>query len=61
MRGAEVMEWMRKDLARISERASEGTMADGGVPSDMLRRLEPDRALPLFHEFFSLARVGSGQ
>jgi len=61
MRGGEVLEWMRKDLARISERAGDGSMADGGVPCDMLRRLERDRALPLFHEFFSLARVGSGQ
>jgi glycine cleavage system H lipoate-binding protein len=61
MRGGEVLEWMRQDMARISERAGDGTMADGGVPCDMLRSLERDRALPLFHEFFSLARVGSGQ
>jgi glycine cleavage system H lipoate-binding protein len=60
MRGREVTEWMRRDLARIAERAGGDSMADGGVPCDLLRRLEGDRALPLFHEFFSLSRVGSG-
>ena len=61
MRGREVTEWMHRDVARLSERASGDYMGDGGMPCDMLRRLEGDRALPLFHEFFSLARVGSGR
>jgi glycine cleavage system H lipoate-binding protein len=60
MRGPGVAEWMRKDIARISDFASADAMADGGVPSNMLRKLEGDRALPLFHNFFSLARVGCG-
>jgi glycine cleavage system H lipoate-binding protein len=59
MRGREALEWMRKDMARIAEFASGEYMADGGVPWDVIRRLERDRALPLFHELFSLARVGS--
>lgn len=58
MHGGEVVDWMRKDMARISELAGGDSMADGGVPCDLLRTLERDRALPLFHEFFSLARVG---
>jgi glycine cleavage system H lipoate-binding protein len=61
MRGHAAVAWMRRDVARIAERAADGTMADGGVPCEVLRRLERDRALPLFHELFSLARVGSGQ
>jgi hypothetical protein len=31
------------------------------VPCDVMRHLERDQALPLFHELFSLARVGSGR
>ena len=61
MRGRTAMGWMRKDIARIGEFAGGDLMADGGVPCDVMRRLERDRALPLFHELFSLARVGSGK
>ena len=61
MRGQAAMEWMRKDMARISDFAGGDSLADGGVPCEVMRRLDRDRALPLFHEFFSLARVGSGR
>jgi glycine cleavage system H lipoate-binding protein len=61
MRGRAAMEWMRKDMARISGFAGGEYMADGGVPCDVMRHLERDQALPLFHELFSLARVGSGR
>jgi hypothetical protein len=61
MRGRAAMQWMRRDMARISEFAGGDSMADGGVPCDVMRRLDRDRALPLFHELFSLARVGLGQ
>jgi glycine cleavage system H lipoate-binding protein len=61
MRGPSVFRWMLNDMTRLAEFAGNGTMADGGTPCDMLRQLERDRARRLFHEFFSLARVGSGR
>jgi glycine cleavage system H protein len=61
MCGPGVFRWMLDDMTRLADFAAGTTMADGGTPYDMLRQLDRERARRLFHEFFSLARVGSGK
>jgi glycine cleavage system H lipoate-binding protein len=59
--GRTVPAWMIEEMTRIADFAGAGYLADGGTPANVLRALERERALQLFHEFFSLARVGSGK
>jgi glycine cleavage system H lipoate-binding protein len=61
LHGRSALPWMLQDMTRMAEFAGGHFLADGGTPCDMLRALDRERALQLFHEFFSLARVGSGK
>jgi glycine cleavage system H lipoate-binding protein len=57
--GTAALGWMLREMTRISEFAGGPYLADGGTPQNVMRQLERERALQLFHEFFSLARAES--